>query len=177
MRRLADEAGFFRLGMPKALEGNDASLLTSEFGLGGTARGADWWRSGDREGAPEREGDRWVSFLRQGLTSADIFHGGLHNDAQSEHCIVGNVPLALVVLDAGTEEQKREFLPKLLTSEYIMSFGLTVCVAFYITLSWLTRNPGTRSWIGRDAHGDDRRARRRRVGHLGREDVEYGFVH
>ncbi|KAL8278289.1 hypothetical protein RQP46_009321 [Phenoliferia psychrophenolica] len=91
VRKIADEAGYFRLGMPKALGGKEASFLT-------------------------------MAIIREHFNAKGI---GLHNDAQSEHSIVGNVPLALVVLDSGTEAQKAEFCPRLLSGEYVMAFGLT----------------------------------------------------
>ena len=110
--RLADDEGFYRLGMPKAVGGKDASLLTS-----------DLIHSLARECAGVLNFLDAVAIIREHFNAKGI---GLHNDAQSEHSIVGNVPLALVVLDAGTDAQKAELCPKLLSGEYRMSFGLTV---------------------------------------------------
>jgi acyl-CoA dehydrogenase len=50
---------------------------------------------------------------------------GLHCDLHSEHCIVGNNPMALVIRDFGTEQQKNEFLRKIVSGVYGISFGLT----------------------------------------------------
>ncbi|WP_320838614.1 acyl-CoA dehydrogenase family protein [Zhongshania sp.] len=50
---------------------------------------------------------------------------GLHCDLHSEHCIVGNNPMALVIRDFGSEQQKNEFLRKIVSGEYGISFGLT----------------------------------------------------
>ena len=50
---------------------------------------------------------------------------GLHNDLQNESSIVGNLVQVLMLRDFGTEEQKREFIPKMLAGEMGWSFGLT----------------------------------------------------
>lgn len=55
-----------------------------------------------------------------------FLRSGLHNDIQNESSIVGNLVLPLVIQTRGTEEQKRDLLPKLLNGEALLAFGLTV---------------------------------------------------
>ena len=50
---------------------------------------------------------------------------GLHNDLQNESSIVGNLVQPLLVRDFGTEAQKRDFIPAMLTGAMRWSFGLT----------------------------------------------------
>ena len=83
---------------------------------------------------------------------------GLHNDLQNEHTIVGNNVGLLLMINYGTEEQKAEWIDALAEGRGGFAFGIT-----------------------EPAHGSDathmetrRGARRRRVGHQRREDVEHG---
>jgi acyl-CoA dehydrogenase len=39
--------------------------------------------------------------------------------------MVGNKPLAIIVQHKGSPQQKEEFIPKLMSGEYQMAFGLT----------------------------------------------------
>ncbi len=50
---------------------------------------------------------------------------GLHNDLQNENSIVGNLVQPLMVRDFGTEQQKADFIPAMLTGDMLWSFGLT----------------------------------------------------
>jgi acyl-CoA dehydrogenase len=63
-----------------------------------------------------------MAIIREHLAQKGL---GLHNDLQNEHSIVGNMPIALLLRDFGTEAQKAELLPKSLTGEFIATFGLT----------------------------------------------------
>ena len=82
---------------------------------------------------------------------------GLHNDLQNEHSIVGNNVGLLLMLEYGTDEQKAEWIDDLAEGRRGFAFGIT--------------EPQPR--LRRHAHGDDGRARRRRLGHQRREDVEH----
>ncbi len=50
---------------------------------------------------------------------------GLHNDLQNEASIVGNFPNVIMMLRFGTEDQKKEFLPGMITGTHRLGFGLT----------------------------------------------------
>ncbi|GAO39133.1 putative acyl-CoA dehydrogenase [Sphingomonas changbaiensis NBRC 104936] len=50
---------------------------------------------------------------------------GLHNDLQNESSIVGNLVQVLMLRDFGTDAQKREFIPPMLTGDMRWAFGLT----------------------------------------------------
>ena len=50
---------------------------------------------------------------------------GLHNDLQNENSIVGNNVGLLLMLEHGTEEQKAEWVPKLLEGTGGFAFGIT----------------------------------------------------
>jgi alkylation response protein AidB-like acyl-CoA dehydrogenase len=56
-------------------------------------------------------------FARKGL--------GLHNDLQNEASIVGNFPTVIMMWRFGTPEQKKEFLPGMITGTHRVGFGLT----------------------------------------------------
>jgi acyl-CoA dehydrogenase len=56
-------------------------------------------------------------FARKGL--------GLHNDLQNEASIVGNFPTVIMMWRFGTAEQKKEFLPGMITGTHRVGFGLT----------------------------------------------------
>ncbi len=63
-----------------------------------------------------------MAMIREHLAHKGL---GLHNDLQNESSIVGNFPLVMMMWDFGTEAQKAEFLPGLITGEKRMGFGLT----------------------------------------------------
>ena len=86
---------------------------------------------------------------------------GLHNDLQNEHAIVGNNVGLLLMINYGTDEQKAEWIDDLADGPR----GLRV------------RHHRARARLRRHVHGDHRRARRRRVGHQRREDVEHRHPH
>jgi alkylation response protein AidB-like acyl-CoA dehydrogenase len=50
---------------------------------------------------------------------------GLHNDLQNESSVVGNFPVAHMLLGFGTPEQRAEFLEPMLAREKRLGFGLT----------------------------------------------------
>ena len=50
---------------------------------------------------------------------------GLHNDLQNEHSIVGNFPIALMIRDFGTAEQRESLIPGILDGSLFVAFGLT----------------------------------------------------
>ncbi len=63
-----------------------------------------------------------MAAIREHLAAKGL---GLHNDLQNESSIVGNNPLALMVRDFGTDQQKRDWLPQLLDGTMRIAFGLT----------------------------------------------------
>ena len=70
---------------------------------------------------------------------------GLHNDLQNESSIVGNNVGLLLMLHHGTDEQKAEWVDKLLARHQRLR----------------VRHHRAEPWVRRDVHGDNRRARRR----------------
>ena len=95
-----------------------------------------------------------MAIIREHLARKGL---GLHNDLQNESSIVGNNVGLLLMLEHGSEEQKAEWVDKLLEGRGGFAFGIT--------------EPD--HGIRRHLHGDHRRPRRRRVGHQRREDVEH----
>jgi acyl-CoA dehydrogenase len=63
-----------------------------------------------------------MAIIREHLAAKGL---GLHNDLQNEHSIVGNMPIALMLRDFGSPEQKANLLPKALDGRFIATFGLT----------------------------------------------------
>jgi alkylation response protein AidB-like acyl-CoA dehydrogenase len=64
----------------------------------------------------------WMAVIREHLAAKGL---GLHNDLQTEHSIVANHPLALMLWHFGTPEQKRDYLPGSLDGSVRITFGLT----------------------------------------------------
>ena len=64
----------------------------------------------------------WMAVIREHLAAKGL---GLHNDLQTEHSIVANHPLVLVMRDFGTPVQREAFIPGLLDESKRMAFGLT----------------------------------------------------
>ncbi|HTN48246.1 MAG TPA: acyl-CoA dehydrogenase family protein [Burkholderiaceae bacterium] len=64
----------------------------------------------------------WMAVIREHLAAKGL---GLHNDLQTEHSIVANHPLVLVLRDFGTPVQREQFIPGLLDESLRMTFGLT----------------------------------------------------
>lgn len=63
-----------------------------------------------------------MAIIREHLAHKGL---GLHNDLQNESSIVGNLPTVLMFRDFGTEEQKKHFIPGILSGKMKVSFGLT----------------------------------------------------
>ncbi len=63
-----------------------------------------------------------MAMIREHLAGKGL---GLHNDLQNESSIVGNFPLAHMLLAFGTAAQKAEFLEAVITGEKRIGFGLT----------------------------------------------------
>jgi len=64
----------------------------------------------------------WMAVIREHLAAKGL---GLFNDLQSEHSVVGNLPVVLMLRDFGTEAQKAELISGALEGRYGFSFGLT----------------------------------------------------
>jgi alkylation response protein AidB-like acyl-CoA dehydrogenase len=84
-RRLADEAGFYRLSLPKQYGGQN-----SEDGRGSNL---------------------WMAVIREHLAAKGL---GLFNDLQNEHSMVGNFPDVIMLMNFGSEQQKAELIPRVL---------------------------------------------------------------
>ncbi len=63
-----------------------------------------------------------MAIIREHLAAKGL---GLHNDLQNESSIVGNAPVALMLRDFGTPEQKKSLIPGLLDGSLRIGFGLT----------------------------------------------------
>jgi acyl-CoA dehydrogenase len=63
-----------------------------------------------------------MAVIREHLAKKGL---GLFNDLQNEHSIVANLPQVLMFRDFGTEAQKAEFIPGMLSFKRRISFGLT----------------------------------------------------
>jgi alkylation response protein AidB-like acyl-CoA dehydrogenase len=63
-----------------------------------------------------------MAIIREHLASKGL---GLHNDLQNEHSIVGNNVGLLLMLNYGTEEQKSEWIPRMLAGQGGFAFGIT----------------------------------------------------
>jgi len=63
-----------------------------------------------------------MTVIREHLAARGL---GLHNDLQTEHSVVGNLPLPLAIRDFGTSAQREALIPGLLDGRLRMSFGLT----------------------------------------------------
>lgn len=76
---------------------------------------------------PKELGGQDGSNLAMAIIREHLAHKGLglHNDLQNESSIVGNFPLVHMMWTFGTEAQKAEFLPGLITGERRIGFGLT----------------------------------------------------
>jgi hypothetical protein len=95
-RKLADEAGFFRLNLPKQYGGQN-----SEDGRGSNL---------------------WMAVIREHLAAKGL---GLFNDLQNEHSMVGNFPDVVMVMNYGNEQQKEELIGGRLKGKVRITFGLT----------------------------------------------------
>ena len=63
-----------------------------------------------------------MAIIREHLATKGL---GLHNDLQNESSIVGNFPLVHMMWHFGTDAQKEEFLPAIITGDKRIGFGLT----------------------------------------------------
>ena len=63
-----------------------------------------------------------MAVIREHLAAKGL---GLHNDLQNESSIVGNFPIALMLDEFATPEQKERFLQPMLRGDVRMGFGLT----------------------------------------------------
>ncbi len=63
-----------------------------------------------------------MAIIREHLAAKGL---GLHNDLQNESSIVGNLPVILMFRDFGTAEQKKKFIPGMLSATMKTAFGLT----------------------------------------------------
>jgi len=90
-RVLADQAGFYRYPLPKALGGQDGSNVA-------------------------------MALIREHLARRGP---GLHAELSHEASMVANLPLALVLHEYGTAEQKERYLDRLVSGDLEMAFGLT----------------------------------------------------
>ncbi|KAF2198591.1 acyl-CoA dehydrogenase NM domain-like protein [Delitschia confertaspora ATCC 74209] len=95
-RRLAEEAGFFRLSLPK--------------------------QYGGRSDAEGRGSNLWMAVIREHLASKGL---GLFNDLQNEHSVVGNFPDVVMLMNFGNERQKEELILGRLAGKVRITFGLT----------------------------------------------------
>ncbi|CAI6328686.1 unnamed protein product [Periconia digitata] len=95
-KRLAEEAGYFRLSLPKQYGGRS-----------------------DEDG---RGSNLWMAVIREHLAAKGL---GLFNDLQNEHSIVGNAPDVVMVMNYGNEQQKKELIQGRLAGKVRITFGLT----------------------------------------------------
>jgi alkylation response protein AidB-like acyl-CoA dehydrogenase len=95
-QQLADQAGFYRFAYPVKYGG---------------------------VGHPKQ--NLYMCAIRQHLSA---HHGGglsLANDLQSEHSMVANDPIIIMLSEYGTEEQQSILIPAALRGEFKATFGLT----------------------------------------------------
>ena len=99
-----------------------------------------------------------MAVIREHLAAKGL---GLHCDLQNEHAIVGNNVGLLLMIEYGTDaaEGRVDRRPGRGTPRLRL------------------RHHRARARLRRHLHGDPRRARRRRVGHQRREDVEHRHPH
>ncbi|ORY15453.1 acyl-CoA dehydrogenase/oxidase [Clohesyomyces aquaticus] len=95
-KKLADEAGFYRLSLPKEFGGQNSS----------DGRGSNLW----------------MAVIREHLASKGL---GLFNDLQNEHSMVGNFPTIIMLLHYGSRKQKEEYIRGQLEGKVRITFGLT----------------------------------------------------
>jgi alkylation response protein AidB-like acyl-CoA dehydrogenase len=95
-RKLADEAGFYRLSLPKQYGGQNS--------------------------ADGRGSNLWMAVIREHLAAKGL---GLFNDLQNEHSMVGNFPDVVMLMNYGNEQQKEELIGGRLQGKTRITFGLT----------------------------------------------------
>ena len=75
-----------------------------------------------REYGGEDGGNLWMAVIREHLAAKGL---GLFNDLQTEHSIVGNFPVIVMLRDFGSPEQKERYIRGALEGGFHLSFGLT----------------------------------------------------
>jgi acyl-CoA dehydrogenase len=75
-----------------------------------------------REYGGQGGGNLWMAVIREHLAAKGL---GLFNDLQTEHSIVGNFPIVVMLRDFGSDAQKAEFIHGSLDRRYRITFGLT----------------------------------------------------
>ncbi len=75
-----------------------------------------------KEVGGQAAGNLAMAVVREHLAAKGL---GLHNDLQNEASIVGNFPIVHMLMEFGSAEQKKEFLPGVITGTYRLGFGLT----------------------------------------------------
>ncbi len=75
-----------------------------------------------REYGGDGGGNLWMAVIREHLAARGL---GLFNDLQTEHSVVGNFPIVVMLRDFGSDEQKARFIPGSLDRKYRITFGLT----------------------------------------------------
>jgi len=80
-----------------------------------------------RYALPAAVGGRDGTNLAMAVVREHLAHRGLglHNDLQDESSVVGNFPVFHLVWSFGTDEQKADFGPAIITGERRVGFGLT----------------------------------------------------
>ena len=87
------------------------------------ADAAGWLRYGLPKEIGGQDGSNFdMAVIREHLAHKGL---GLHNDLQNESSVVGNFPVAHMLLGFGTPEQRVEFLEPMLAREKRLGFGLT----------------------------------------------------
>ena len=79
-----------------------------------------------RYALPKALGGQEASNLAMAIVREHLAAKGLaHNDLQNESSIVGNFPSVHMMAEFGSEAQRAEFLPGLITGTHRLGFGLT----------------------------------------------------
>jgi len=87
------------------------------------ADAAGHWRFALPRAYGGRDGSNlWMAVIREHLAARGL---GLHNDLQTEHSIVGNFPIVIMLRDHGTPAQQDELIRGMLEGRRRIAFGLT----------------------------------------------------
>lgn len=97
-RAIADQAGFYRFACPREYGGSGTDSLNLH-----------------------------MCAIRYHLASHPVYGGGvsLANDLQTEHSVVGNNPIVIMLYHYGSTEQKEKLVPASIRGEMRATFGLT----------------------------------------------------
>lgn len=95
---LADRSGFYRFAFPHEYGGADCDSK-----------------------------NLYMCAIRYTLASHPVYGGGLSlaNDLQSEHSVIGNDPIIIMLHYYGTREQREKFIPASVKGDFRATFGLT----------------------------------------------------